>query len=186
MLTYKCLNKQQFQSDYYKIVPIRFEDRYNIMKWRNEQIYHLRQSKILTIEDQDLYFELIVKKLFEQDKPNQILFSFLENDKCVGYGGVVHINWIDKNAELSFVLSTELESLYFKKLWRIYLKLIEEVSFNDLKFHKIYTYAFDLRPALFEVLELQGYTKEAILKNHVFYQNNYIDVIIHSKFNTLH
>lgn len=183
---YKCLKNQEFKINEFKILPIRFEDRYNIMKWRNEQMYHLRQSKILTIEDQDLYFVNVVKKLFEQENPNQILFSFLENDKCIGYGGLVHISWIDKNAEISFVLNTELESLYFKKLWNVYLKLIEEVSFIDLKFHKIYTYAYDLRPKLFEVLELQGYSNEAILKNHYSYQNNYINIIIHSKFNKPH
>ena len=183
---YKCLKNQEFQINEFKILPIRFEDRYNIMKWRNEQMYHLRQSKILNIEDQDLYFVNVVKKLFEQENPNQILFSFLENDKCIGYGGLVHISWIDKNAEISFVMNTELESLYFKKLWNVYLKLIEEVAFNDLKFHKIYTYAFDLRPKLFEVLELQEYSKEATLKNHVVHQNNYINVIIHTKFNKLH
>ena len=37
----------------YKIVPIRYEDRFDIMKWRNEQMYHLRQSKPLTEEDQE-------------------------------------------------------------------------------------------------------------------------------------
>ena len=40
MNSYKVLNKQIFISDKYSLVPIRFEDRYNIMKWRNEQIYH--------------------------------------------------------------------------------------------------------------------------------------------------
>ena len=83
-------------------------------------------------------------------------------------------------------MNTESENLFFYKFWNIYLRLIEEAAFINLKFHKIYTYAFDLRPKLFEVLEIRGYSKEAILKNHVFYQNNYIDVIIHSKFNKLH
>lgn len=45
------------------------------MKWRNEQIYHLRQAKPLTKEDQNAYFENVVAKLFEDDHPNQILFS---------------------------------------------------------------------------------------------------------------
>ena len=72
MLEYKCLNKQKFQIEEYKIVPIRFEDRYDIMKWRNEQMYHLRQFKILCIEEQDFYFENVVKKLFDKAKPNQM------------------------------------------------------------------------------------------------------------------
>ncbi len=50
MNTYKSLNKQTFSKGEYSIVPIRFEDRYDIMKWRNEQVYHLRQDGLLTDE----------------------------------------------------------------------------------------------------------------------------------------
>ncbi|MFN5443971.1 MAG: GNAT family N-acetyltransferase, partial [Crocinitomicaceae bacterium] len=120
MIKYKCLNQNEFNFNEYKIVPIRFEDRLDIMKWRNEQIYHLRQVKPLTIDDQNNYFNNVISKLFEQEKPNQLLFSFLKNDVCIGYGGLVHINWIDKNAEISFIMNTELEEDYFEKNWSIY------------------------------------------------------------------
>ncbi len=181
MLEYKCLNRQEFQIDEYKIVPIRFEDRYNIMKWRNEQMYHLRQSKILTIEDQDLYFENVVSKLFEKEKPDQILFSFLENDKCIGYGGVVHIDWKNKNGEISFLLNTELNTCFLDKYFIIFLKLVEIATFNYLHLHKLYTYAYDLRPEIYKIFESQNYVQEAILKEHIIINNTFIDVVIHGK-----
>jgi hypothetical protein len=74
---YKVLNKSRFCIDKYSLVPIRFEDRYDIMKWRNDQIYHLRQSEPLTKESQDNYFNNVVSELFAQEKPDQILFSYL-------------------------------------------------------------------------------------------------------------
>jgi len=120
-MIYKCLNNQVFSHVEFKIVPIRMEDRFAIMKWRNEQIYHLRQNKPLTIEDQENYFTKTVDKLFNQVQPNQILFSFLENDICIGYGGLVHINWIDKNAEISFIMDTALEQDNFQFHWKNYL-----------------------------------------------------------------
>ena len=79
MNIYKCLNTQEFVSGEYKIVPIRLKDRFTIMVWRNEQLYHLRQKHPLTVEDQDNYFSNVVSKIFDEDQPNQILFSFLEN-----------------------------------------------------------------------------------------------------------
>jgi RimJ/RimL family protein N-acetyltransferase len=182
---YKVLNKSRFCIDKYSLVPIRFEDRYDIMKWRNEQIYHLRQSEPLTKEVQDDYFNNVVSKLFVQDKPNQLLFSYLYKNECIGYGGMVHINWIDKNAEISFVMNTELEKDEFHKHWSIYLDLLHKVAFNELNFHKIYTYAFDLRPHLYSVLESAGFYKEAILKEHCRFEGKFIDVIIHSKINNL-
>lgn len=90
---YKALDTQCFSKENYSIVPIRFQDRLKIMEWRNEQMYHLRQTKALTEEDQNSYFENIVSKLFVLEKPNQILFSYLKDNECIGYGGLVHINW---------------------------------------------------------------------------------------------
>jgi RimJ/RimL family protein N-acetyltransferase len=183
MATFKVLNRQVYSSAKYSIVPIRKEDKYAIMKWRNEQINHLRQNKPLTETDQDAYFKNVVSKLFDQERPNQILFSYLENGKCIGYGGLVHINWIDKNAEISFIMDTELEKDYFSFHWETYLGLIEKVAFEELQLHKTFTFAFDLRPKLYEVLEKSGYEREARLKEHCFFEGKYLDVIIHSKIN---
>ncbi len=180
---YKCLTKQEFCVDDYSIVPIRYEDRFSIMKWRNEQIYHLRQCQLLTEENQESYFINIVSKLFDQEKPSQLLFSYLKNDECIGYGGLVHVNWIDKNAEISFIMDTELEESFFSFHWKTYIELIEKVAFEELKLHKIYTYAFDIRPKLYLAIESVGFKKEAALKDHCLFNENYKDVIIHSKIN---
>ncbi len=182
-MNYKVLNKQAFVFGTYSLVPIRLEDRFEIMKWRNEQIYHLRQNQPLTHHVQDNYFEQVISQLFNQEQPNQILFSFLEEDVCIGYGGLVHINWVDKNAEISFIIDTVLEKDRFQELWLSYLKLIEEVAFHNLSFHKIYTYAFDLRPHLYEALELADFFEDARLKCHAIVEGIAIDVVIHSKFN---
>lgn len=182
MSDYKVLKQQKFTEGNYDLVPIRFEDRYDIMHWRNEQVYHLRQKGLLTRTDQDQYFENVVLKLFNQGKPNQVLFSFLNNGVCIGYGGLVHINWIDKHAEISFVINTKLEKQCFSEYWSIYLKLIEKVAFVELKFHKLFVYAFDLRPTLYKVLEKNNYYLDARLKEHCLFNNKFIDVIIYAKF----
>lgn len=151
------------------------------MKWRNEQIYHLRQATPLTQEAQEAYFENVVAKLFDQEKPSQILFSFLEDGVCIGYGGLVHINWIDKNAEISFVMDTSLEKNNFDSNWSNFLVMLEKVALIHLKFHKLYVYAFDLRPHLYNVLTKNGYFLDANLKEHCFFNGKFIDVLIHSK-----
>lgn len=183
MDSYKALNKQSFSKGIYQIVPIRYEDRLEIMKWRNEQIHHLRQPEPLTLENQENYFKNTVSQLFNQENPSQFLFSYLKDDVCIGYGGLVHINWIDKNAEISFIMKTELEKEQFDFHWITYLGLIEELAFSELKLHKIYTYAFDIRSHLYSPIEKSGFSKEAILKEHCLFEGEYKDVIIHSKIN---
>lgn len=180
---YKSLSKSDFTKGKFSIVPIRYCDRYEIMKWRNNQMYHLRQTKPLTRVEQDHYFDNIISKDFSQISPDQILFSFLLGKKCIGYGGLVHINWIDKNAEISFVINTEMQEDNFHNFWTNYLVLVEKVAFEELQFHKIFTYAFDLRPHLYEVLENSGFTEDARIKEHFLFDNKYLDVVIHSKIN---
>ena len=185
MSAYKVLNNQKFSNHEFSIIPIRYEDRMVILKWRNEQVYHLRQNRPLTEKNQEHYFKNIVNKLYDQEQPNQILFSYMENDICIGYGGLVHINWLDKNAEISFIMNTELEKDYFSKHWTVFFQLIEQVAFKELNLYKLFTFAFDLRPHLYEIIENSGFVKEAKLKNHCFFNGAYKDVVIHSKFNEL-
>lgn len=182
MSSYKALNKQEVTIGNFSIVPIRFEDRMDILKWRNEQVFHLRQNKPLTEIDQENYFSNVISKLFNKNQPDQILFSYLEKGVCIGYGGLVHINWADKNAEISFVMNTKLEKDCFKLHWGTYLRLIEDVGFKTLNFHKLFIYAFDLRPNLYKAIEAQCYFEEARLKDHCMFNGKFIDVLIYAKF----
>ncbi len=179
--TYKPLQKQTFSIGDYSIVPIRDQDKYDIMQWRNEQIYHLRQNDILTKEKQEAYFKNVVSQLFEQAQPEQLLFSYLHNDKCIGYGGLVHINWHKKTAELSFIMATQLEKNAFEKHWLIFLNLIEKVAFNEINLNQIFTYAYDLRPHLYPVLDKAGFKQIRKLKNKIIIDNQTVDVVIHQK-----
>ena len=183
MPKYICLQHQEQHLGDYSIVPLRYEDRFSIMKWRNEQIYHLRQARPLTEEDQQRYFDNVVSKLYDNPKPDQILFSYLEKGICIGYGGLVHINWIDRNGEISFIMDTQLEAEHFAEHWSNYLTMLKKVAFDDLGLHKIYTYAFDLRPHLYTMLEANGYKREATLKEHCLFNGEYKDVVLHSLWN---
>ncbi len=208
MPQYICLQQQEQHLGDYSIVPLRYEDRFSIMKWRNEQIYHLRQARPLKADDQQRYFDNVVSKLYDNPKPDQILFSYLENRRssessesfdshcqvasevdgvkgtCIGYGGLVHINWIDRNGEISFIMDTQLEAEHFQEHWSNWLTMLKKVAFYDLGLHKIYTYAFDLRPHLYTALESNGFTREATLKEHCLFQGEYKDVVIHSIWNS--
>jgi len=186
MKKYKCLNKQEFVNGEYKLVPIRFEDRHKIMRWRNEQIFHLRQEKKLTKDDQDKYFESVISSLFDLSQPDQILFSLLKEDTCVGYGGLVHLNWKDKNSEISFVMDTKLETKNFVLFWNLFLSFIKQLAFKELDLHKIYTYSFDLRPKLYSALSTSGLICEGRLIDHCKVNSKFCDVLYHSCINPIH
>ena len=61
--------------------------------------------------------------------------------------------------------------------------MLKDAAFNDIKLHKIYTYAFDLRPHLYTMLAENGFKHEATLKEHCSFNGEYKDVVIHSLIN---
>ncbi len=181
MNTYQILHKQSYRNDAYSIVPIRMDDRYTIMRWRNEQIYHLRQNKLLTEEEQDNYFNAVIQPLFSQDKPEQLLFSFLKNEECIGYGGLVHIDWEKQKAEVSFLIASHLEKDFLKEYMTIFFGFIEDVAFVELGLNKLYTYAYDVRPHIYPIIEANGFIRKEVLPQQIKVDKAYADVIIHEK-----
>ncbi len=184
MRNYKCLSTANFFNGTYKLVPLRDEDQFLIRQWRNEQIDILRQKKELTEAQQKLYFETVIAKLFEEEQPKQILFSLFESDVLVGYGGLVHIDWESKHGEISFLTETKRtqNSIQFKNDWVNYLTLLKQVAKNELRFNKIYTYAYGIRKNLFPILLEEKFVLEATLKEHIYIIDKYEDVLIHSYF----
>ncbi|MDR6786135.1 GNAT family N-acetyltransferase [Pedobacter africanus] len=178
------MKKQTEECGNFRIAPILDKDKFSIMNWRNQQIDILRQATILTEADQSSYFKNVVEKLFEVDYPSQLLFGFYENDILVGYGGLVHINWEDQHAEISFLTESKRSKTQevFINDWSVYLGMIEKIAFHQLDMMKIFTYSYDVRPHLNKVLHVSGYTLEARLKKHVNINGEWQDVLIHSKF----
>jgi RimJ/RimL family protein N-acetyltransferase len=182
-------NVTSWSESNYSLVPIRDMDKFDIMKWRNDQVSILRQNEILTEENQSLYFKNVVNKLFEEEQPEQILFSFLYNKKLIGYGGLVHIDWINKSAEISFLTETNrsLREEIFINDWDIYLKILKKIVNNFLNIERIFTYAYDLRPKLYEVLLNNGFFEEKRIKNGITVDKKNIDILIHSyKFSSIY
>lgn len=178
---YQCLDNQEYTQEGYSLVPIRWQDRYKIMQWRNEQMFHLRQDKELTIEDQDAYFKNIIAKLFDQNQPKQILFSFLNDKECIGYGGLVHIDWGKKTAEISFLINSDYEDSQFSKLWIIFLSMIEKIAFNEIKLNEIFTYSYEVRPKLYPILDQAGFIEKERISEVIKLNNKSIDGLIHVK-----
>ncbi len=184
MRKYKKIQGATFNHGEYTLVPIRDQDKYDILKWRNEQIEILRQEKPLTQIDQEEYFKNVVDRLFEQDFPSQFLFSFLENSKLIGYGGLVHIDWIKKTAEISFLTETSRNTTkeLFVNDWKEFLVLLKQIAGEYLNFSLIYTFAYDIRPALYIALHASGFSETKRIKNEVKIGSKFHDVVIHSYF----
>lgn len=182
-MRYECIkvSEDELCLEYYRIVALREEDIFKIKEWRNAQISILRQKKKLSDFEQQEYFNSVVLPSFKMQEPPLTLFSFLFKDECIGYGGLVHIDWFHKRAEISFLLNTifneELEQ--YKMHFSSFLKIMKLVAFKGLGLHRIFTEVYDIRPYVIEVLEQSGFQYEGRLKEHIHLNGKYIDSICH-------
>jgi len=178
---YSFLASNKFCLDEYCLVPFMEQEMELIRKWRNEQIDYLRQNEPLTKDEQSKYYHQVIKKSFYEKKPEMILFSFILKNNCIGYGGFVHIDWNLKKAELSFVLDTnrteKLET--YKKEFSIFLKIILNIGFKQILFHKIFTETFDIRPNTILVLEKAGFVLENRLSSKNYINGSHVDSLFH-------
>lgn len=181
-MKYNCLSQYYYQFKEYSITPYREEDIFLIMKWRNEQMNILRQNHLLNENEQINYYNLSIKPTFEQKNPKQILFSYLKNEKCIGYGGLTNLDWINKRAELSFLVDTQrtLHKNIYEEDFSIFIYLMKTICFDELQFNRLFTETYEFRKFHITILEKNGFLYEGTLRQHVFFEEKFINSLIHS------
>jgi len=178
---YKYLNSIKYKNGAYILTPLREQDIFRIKDWRNAQLDVLRQKSELTNEDQERYYHNIVKPTFTHPAPTQMLFSFLLNTECIGYGGITNIDWESKRVELSFLLDNKrvfIDTVYINE-FSIFIALIKQLVFDDLLFNRIFTDTYDIRPLHISILEKNGFLFEGRMRQHVVINGKFVDSLIH-------
>ncbi|GAB3320687.1 hypothetical protein GCM10027511_31180 [Hymenobacter humi] len=184
MTIYRPLPQAEYRWENYRLIPIRYEDREPIRAWRNAQLEVLRQAEPLTAEQQDAYFQRVVLPLFEQEKPGQLLFSLLHHDELVAYGGLVHVSWPDSRAEVSFLTepARAAEPETYRNDFLAHLRLLGQAAFVGLKFNRLFTETYDIRPAHVAILEEAGFRLEGRLRQHVrLAPDTFADSLMHGQ-----
>lgn len=184
LTTYRPLPRADYRHDDYRLVPIRYEDREPIRTWRNAQLEVLRQAAPLTAEQQDAYFQRVILPLFEQEKPGQLLFSLLHEDELIAYGGLVHLSWPDLRAEVSFLAEPKraADAAIYRQDFLAHLRLLGQVAFDGLKFNRLFTETYDIRPAHIAILEEAGFQLEGRLRQHIqLVPGTFTDSLMHGQ-----
>jgi RimJ/RimL family protein N-acetyltransferase len=179
---YKIFGPKPLTQGRYSISSIQLEDAEEIRCWRNEQMSALRQSMLLSKEEQLAYFENVLKSELNQTHPKQVLVRFCLSGKLIGYGGIVHLDWVNLRGEVSFLLATERTSnpkSYSEEL-HLFFTLIKRLGFGVLGLNKLTTEAYAHRAFHVQAIEDAGFYREGILRQHVKIEGKWIDAVLAS------
>ncbi len=180
-IKYKFLKNRKYSLGDYSIVPLRNDDILKIKTWRNEQINILRQKYLLSNSQQKEYYHSLIENSFYIIKPSEILFSFLLNDECIGYGGLVHIDWVKKIGEISFINDTTRASNdeMYRSDFKNFISLLFGIAFSELKFSKVTTETYGIRTNTLRLLDELGFKLNHVNENNIQINNKKYDSFFH-------
>lgn len=179
--TYRCLPYHFLEDRSFSLRAVQPADIEPIRRWRNAQIDVLRQRAPISEREQEEYFAREIWPTLNIEQPLNILLAYSHEGRLIGYGGLVHIAWDDRRAEVSFLLDPELarDTDGASARFATYLELIKQLAFQGLGFHRLVTETFDIRPAVVTTLEAAGFRLEGRLRDHVVIKGKRVDSLIH-------
>ena len=180
-MSYAVLPRDRWEAPPIALRPVARGDREAIRVWRNDQIAVLRQKAPISAAEQTAYFDRVVLPDFTAERPRNLLFAIEEAGRMIGYGGLVHIAWEDRRAEVSFLLDTALADTPAET--DIYLPAfhaaIKQIAFEDLKFVKLTLETYDFRRAFLRAYPSLGYRAAGRWTAHVHHDGRFWDAHLH-------
>lgn len=151
--------------------------------FRNKNFVRLttREFRLLNMINQKQWFE----SLYKSNPPSAIMFG-IENkkNKLIGICGLTYIDWKNKHAEISIILS--------KKNWqrskeaKNTIELLMQYGFEELNLHRIWSEIFEISLENIRLFEKMKFVKEGKLREKLWRKGEWHDSFIYSKIITKH
>lgn len=179
--SYVCLPRPLIHLGDYSVRSVQPEDIEDIRNWRNAQLDVLRQRHILTPADQKAYYADHIWPAMVEAEPANILVALLRRGERIGYGGLVHIAWPHRRAEVSFLVDPQIaqDAPSYTEAFDAFFALIKTLAFDDLRFNRLTSETYASRTAHIAQLESVGFQLEGRLRRHVLIKGEYIDSLLH-------
>ena len=159
--------------------PITLEDTENIIKWRNSDSVRRNfiYQDLFTKESQEKWFHTMI----ETDKARQfIIYNKLSNNP-IGTSYLRDIDRVNRKAEYGIFIGTEDDR--GKGLGAETAELMIAYGFEVMGLHKIFLRVFSDNIRAQKSYERAGFRQEAYLKEEVFVDGIFKDIILMAKIN---
>jgi RimJ/RimL family protein N-acetyltransferase len=156
-----------------------------IRQWRNAQMDLLRQSRAIAPQEQVEYFEHRIWPDKARAEPANILLIIEDDGEPIGYGGLVHIAWEHRRAEISFLVKPEIAAdlVAYRRCFLGFLGLAERIAFGQLGLHRLFTETYAIRTDHMAVIEEAGFRREGVMRHHVRIGGRPVDSVLHGRVN---
>ncbi len=124
-----------------------------------------------------------ITEIYSEKEKKNIYFAIEKNDdrEFIGYISAKNINYIHRHADFGIIL---LKKFRGKGYASEAMKLFFNYLFNDLNLHKIKLEVLEDNFTAIKLYEKIGFVKEGLLKEHIWQDGKFKNLVIMSLFST--
>ena len=158
--------------------PIEREDLFIIQKWRNNKLIQpfVREYRELGQKNIEKWYDSIIHN-------NRFEFFLIQDNSNIPIGvtGLTYIDWVNKNADIHLAIYEHdwIDEIYAPEV----LNIMIDYGFNHLNLHRIYAEVYEVDLKKINFLKKNKFKRDAILREHHFYNGAYIDSHVYSILN---
>jgi len=144
-------------------------------RWfRDYEVQRLLGQTALPITDEAeaAWFEHAVNASNEYHHPIHII----ENDKLIGLCSLLNVDTRSRNAEYGISIGDK--DSWNKGYGTDATSIMLRIAFDELNLHRVFLRVYDFNERAIRVYEKLGFVKEGVLRQHVFRDGKYHDVIL--------
>ena len=142
--------------------------------WRNQEDIRrcTREYRLLNMINQEDWFESI-----SRDRNNEMYLMSIDL-ASVGVCGLCHIDWVNRNAEVSLYVGPE--NMRRQGIGAKMLRFLEVKAFDEFNLHKLWAEIFSNNTPSMKLFRKYGYVEEGRLKEQIFKGGKYWDSVFFS------
>jgi len=163
---------------YVNLRSLEEEDLPILKKWRNNKStrIHTREFRLLNMINQKQWFQSIHK----ENPPKFIMFGINnKKNKLIGVCGLTYIDWKNRHAEISIILSQE--KWQRTKEAKNTIDILTKYGFGELNLHRLWVEIFETAPENIKLFEKMNFVKEGKLREKLWRGNKWHNSFIYSK-----
>jgi len=158
--------------------PLERHDLVTLHQWFKEldNIFILSQSVLshYNLDEIEIWYNSLINNV----RNKVFMINLVDSRAPIGMLELSQIDWKNRNCELGVLIGNK--SQLRKGFATTAIKIALSLAFHQWNLHKIYAKVVEHNIASIKLFEKLSFTREAVLKEHIFIDSSYKDQIIFS------
>jgi len=150
------------------------EDLQQLRDWRNNPDFrkYYREYRELNMQQQEQWFE---KSVVNDNNTQMFVIKKNENNELIGCCGIIYINWVHRNADLSLYIGWEDAYIDDKGYAEESCKILLDYGFNELGLNKVWTEIYEFDDKKKDLYDKLFFQQDGLLRENYWYDGKWWD-----------